>query len=138
MFWPLHSDRVDIELRGYSDGGLMIHSEVAIPDNKRLRVCIDGEKDGGLCVETKLQWKRVSDKRYLAGLAFVHNDAPQRVAEVLRLMSKKTPNERRKTSCRIVPRLLLVGLAAMLVLTVGIAGLEFSGIKLPWTMVFSR
>jgi hypothetical protein len=53
-------------------------------------------------------------------------------------MSKKNLNEVRKTSRRIVPRLLLVGLAAMLVLIVGIAALEFSGIKLPWAMVFSR
>ncbi|MDE0864978.1 MAG: PilZ domain-containing protein [Rubripirellula sp.] len=138
MFWPLHSDRVDIELRDYSNGGLMIHSEVSIPDDKRLRVCIDGEEDSDLCVETKLQWKRVSDKGYVAGLAFVHNDAPQRVAKVLGLMSKKNPNEGRKTSRRFVPRMLLVGLAAMLVLSIAIAVLEFSGIKLPWAMVFSR
>ena len=77
MFWPLHPDRVDIELRDYSNGGLMIHTDVAIPDDKRLRVCISGDDDNDLCVETKLQWKRVSGNGCLAGLAFVHNERPE-------------------------------------------------------------
>ena len=61
----------------------MIQTDVVIPDDKRLRVCIDCEDDTDFCVETKLQWKRVTDKGCIAGLAFVHGDAPQRVASAL-------------------------------------------------------
>jgi len=139
MFWPLHPDRVDIELRDYSSGGLMIHSDVSIPEDKRLRVCLDSDSDDDLCVETRLQWKNLSDKGCLAGLAFVHHDSPQRVAEVLGLDSGRRVSQVQTTVRRGKgSKLLLAGLAAMLILAVGVAALELSGIKMPWAMIFPR
>lgn len=138
MFWPLHPDRVDIELRDYSNGGLMIHTDVIIPDDKRLRVCIDCEDDSDLCVETKLQWKRVSDNGCIAGLAFVHNDAPQRVARVLGITSPNDPNNRKNKTGRGLRAMLFFGLAVVVLLTVGVAVLQMSGINSPWGMIFPR
>jgi len=138
MFWPLHPDRVDIELRDYSNGGLMIHTDVAIPDDKRLRVIIDGDDDDDLCVETKLQWKRVSGNGCLAGLAFVHNDAPQRVARVLGLTNQDDKTSDAKKSGHGWGKLVFLSVAAVLILVAGAAVLQMSGIEVPWGMIFSR
>ncbi|MDB4749514.1 PilZ domain-containing protein [Rubripirellula sp.] len=138
MFWPLHPDRVDIEVRDYSNGGLMIHTEVAIPDDKRLRVCIDGVDDNDLCVETKLQWKRLSGDGCLAGLAFVHHDAPQRVARVLGLTTPSDMKNGTKKSVWDFGSLLYFTLAAVLLLVVGAVVAQISGVNLPWGMIFSR
>ena len=138
MFWPLHPDRVDIELRDYSNGGLMIHTDVVIPDDKRLRVCINDDDENDLCVETKLQWKRVSENGCLAGLAFVHNDAPQRVARVLGINKQDEQDLEDGKRGSGIAKFLFLGVAAVLILVAGAAVLQMSGAELPWGMIFSR
>jgi len=138
MFWPLHPDRVDIELRDYSNGGLMIHTDVVIPDDKRLRVCIDGEGGSDLCFETRLQWKRVSENGCIAGLAFVHNDAPQRVARILGITTSNELNTGKNKAGRRLRATLFFGLAVVVLLTVGLAVLQMSGTNSPWGMIFPR
>ena len=138
MFWPLHPDRIDIELRDYSNGGLMIQTDVVIPDDKRLRVCIDCEDDTDSCVETKLQWKRVTDKGCIAGLAFVHGDAPQRVASVLGINVPGDEDAGKRKSGRGLRTALFLGLAVVLFMVAGLAVLQFSGNNSSWGMIFSR
>ena len=54
----------------------MIANDVIISNDKRQGCISTVEDDSDLCFETKLQWKCVSGKGCVEGLAFVHNDAP--------------------------------------------------------------
>ncbi|HBV63782.1 MAG TPA: hypothetical protein DEF45_12250 [Rhodopirellula sp.] len=137
MFWSQHPDQVHIELRDYSNGGLMIHTDVVIPDDDHLKLIIAGEHDNDLCVETKLQWKRVSGSGCFAGLAFVDDDAPQRVARVLGLSNQDDQASEIKKSGS-GGQLVFVSVAAVLILIGGAAVLQMSGIQVPWEIVSTR
>ena len=128
MFWPQHPDQVQIELRDYSDGGLMIETDVAIPDENHLKLVIAGEDDNDLCVETKLQWKRISENGCLAGLAFVDDDAPERVARVLGLTNQGDQASAMNQS-EGGEQLVFLSMAAVLILIAGAAVLQMSGLE---------
>ncbi len=142
MFWQMTPEQVtpeqlDILLRDYSNGGLMIQTDVAIPDDNRLRLLIAGEDEKELCVETRLQWKRASGNGCLAGLAFIDDDSPQRVARVLGL-ANQDDQASGVQKCGGRGQLVFLGLAAILILIAGAAVLQISGVDVPWGMVLAR
>ena len=135
MVFPSQPGRVDAEVRDYSNGGLMIHTDGVIPDDHLLSVVFEGDDD--LPFQAKLQWRRLSNQGCLAGLEFVNDDSLQRVVRVLGLSLPSDEVSVIKNSSRGWSVAFSLGLVAVALLTAGFTALQMSGFDLPWAIIFS-
>ncbi len=83
--WELQAGDVDIEVQDCSPGGLKISSPTAIPDDLRLRICIDMGDDEQLLVDAKSVWQHPQPEGVIAGLAFTKKDVPDAVRRILEM-----------------------------------------------------
>lgn len=81
--WELHPGDVDIEIKDCSLDGLKITSQTPIPDNVRLRICVDMGDQDQVVVDAKTVWQLEQADQCVAGLAFTKREAPETVKRLL-------------------------------------------------------
>jgi hypothetical protein len=81
--WELQPGNVEIEIQDCSPGGLKISSPVTIPDDLRLRICVDVGEEEPLLVDAKSVWQLPQQEGVLAGLAFTRKEVPDAIRRIL-------------------------------------------------------
>lgn len=81
--WELQPGEFDVEIHDCSPGGMKVSSQTNLPDDLRLRLCIDVGEDEPVVVDAKTVWQQDENDEIVAGLAFTKKELPDAIAEVL-------------------------------------------------------
>ena len=122
MTWELEQREVEIEIKDCSRGGMQVLSPQVIPDDVRVRIHVDTGEEALTVISARAAWQRKVDDGYMAGLAFINRQVPEAITKILAIHEAESAGFNPAAPSRFRRGLLV---AAVLV-TVGIASLEFS------------